>query len=167
LPTAHRAIAQIAGQAFAIPTHEFLAAAATSAALHAALHGYTQALIIQIAQGSVCNRVHPVQQRCVRWLLQTHDRVGADRFRLTQQFLGQMLGAGRARSTTPPVSSSEPVSSATSAVRSRSSIASDWSSSPASATRSCVASSTGCWTCRSTSDPRNAQADRLGGRTAR
>jgi CRP-like cAMP-binding protein len=95
LPTAHRAIAQIAGAALTIPTDPFLETVADNRAVHAALHGYTQALMTQIAQGSVCNRLHPMQQRCVRWLLQTHDRVGDDRFRLTQEFLGQMLGAGR------------------------------------------------------------------------
>jgi DNA-binding FadR family transcriptional regulator len=37
-----------------------------------------------------------VQQRACRWLLFTHDRVGADEFLLTQEFLGQMLGVTRA-----------------------------------------------------------------------
>jgi CRP-like cAMP-binding protein len=95
LPTAHRAIAQVPGEALTIPVRDFLAVAGDSRALHLALHGYTQALMTQIAQGSVCNRLHPVRQRCVRWLLQTHDRVGRDQFVLTQEFLGQMLGAGR------------------------------------------------------------------------
>jgi CRP-like cAMP-binding protein len=95
LPTAHRAIAQVPGEALTMPASEFLDVAADNRALHVALHGYAQALMTQIAQGSVCNRLHPVLQRCVRWLLQTHDRVGRDQFVLTQRFLGQMLGAGR------------------------------------------------------------------------
>lgn len=37
-----------------------------------------------------------VGQRCARWLLMAHDRVGEDRFTLTQAFLGQMLGVQRA-----------------------------------------------------------------------
>ncbi len=44
-----------------------------------------------------CNGVHPAGQRCARSLLQTHDRVGADQFLLTQEFLAQMLGVRRAR----------------------------------------------------------------------
>ena len=44
----------------------------------------------------VCNRLHSIAQRCVRWLLLTHDRVDADQFPLTQAFLARMLGVRRA-----------------------------------------------------------------------
>ncbi|MCA1453088.1 Crp/Fnr family transcriptional regulator [Bradyrhizobium sp. BRP22] len=56
---------------------------------------YTVALMNQIAQGTSCNRLHEVQERCARWLLQTHDRVEGDNFPLTQEFLSQMLGVHR------------------------------------------------------------------------
>ena len=48
------------------------------------------------AQSSACNRLHSVEQRCSRWILHTHDRVGKDEFHLTQEFLSQMLGVRRA-----------------------------------------------------------------------
>jgi CRP-like cAMP-binding protein len=63
------------------------------------LHRYTQALFNQVAQHVVCNRTHPIAQRCARWLLLTHDRVGGTEFLLTQEFLGQMLGVRRASVT--------------------------------------------------------------------
>jgi CRP-like cAMP-binding protein len=58
---------------------------------------YTQARLTQVAQSVVCNRIHSNDQRCARWLLMTHDGVAGDRFELTQEFLAEMLGVGRAR----------------------------------------------------------------------
>jgi CRP-like cAMP-binding protein len=57
---------------------------------------YAQLLMGQIAQGSGCNRVHPIEGRCARWLLSTHDRVAGDEFPLTQDFMALMLGVRRA-----------------------------------------------------------------------
>jgi CRP-like cAMP-binding protein len=56
---------------------------------------YTQGMVNQISQTTACNHVHSVQARMCRWLLMTHDRVGADEFHLTQEFLAQMLGVRR------------------------------------------------------------------------
>jgi CRP-like cAMP-binding protein len=56
---------------------------------------YAQANLMQIMQGAGCNALHDVKQRCCRWLLQTHDRVGSDEFLLKQEFLAMMLGVQR------------------------------------------------------------------------
>ncbi|HWY85807.1 MAG TPA: helix-turn-helix domain-containing protein, partial [Gemmataceae bacterium] len=56
---------------------------------------YTQTMINQISQSIVCNRRHSVEKRMCRWLLMSHDRVGADEFPLTHEFLAQMLGVRR------------------------------------------------------------------------
>ena len=59
------------------------------------LRHYTHSLLAQISQGAVCNHFHRVEERLARWLLMTHDRLRSDEFRLTQEFLSDMLGVRR------------------------------------------------------------------------
>lgn len=94
--TPGRAFAQVPGQAYRLPAAEFKELIRKSPRVTAVLHRYTQALMVQISQGNACNRIHSNDQRCARWLLQTHDRVGRDEFQLKQEFLAQMLGVRRA-----------------------------------------------------------------------
>jgi hypothetical protein len=56
---------------------------------------YAQFNVLQIMQGVACNALHGIERRCCRWLLQTHDRIGADEFELKHEFLAIMLGASR------------------------------------------------------------------------
>lgn len=95
LTSSHRAFAQIPGRAIVFGAAEFLEASNSSGPFHAVLQRYAHALISQIAQGAACNRLHALEQRAARWMLQTHDRVDGDHFPLTQEFLAQMLGVGR------------------------------------------------------------------------
>ena len=46
-------------------------------------------------QSTACMALHPVQERCCRWLLMTHDRVHRDEFHLSHEFLAMMLGSTR------------------------------------------------------------------------
>jgi len=39
--------------------------------------------------------LHHVNKRCCRWLLMTHDRIKADQFELSHEFLAMMLGSTR------------------------------------------------------------------------
>jgi len=94
--TPGQAFSQVPGDALRMPADPFRNFIAEPGPLTRILHRYTQALMIQISQGTACNRIHPIEQRCARWLLLTHDRVGADEFSLTQEFLSQMLGVRRA-----------------------------------------------------------------------
>lgn len=94
-----RAISQIPGEALAIDADRFETEVAESSKLRELMLSYTHALLLHVAQGVACNRLHPVEQRCARWLLTTHDRVGTDELRLTQEFLAQMLGVRRATVT--------------------------------------------------------------------
>jgi CRP-like cAMP-binding protein len=95
LTSAHRAIAQIPGEAVVIEARDFLEISNAGGAFQAVLMRYAQALMTDIAQSAACNGLHSIEQRCARWLLMTHDRVDGDEFPLTQEFLAQMLGAGR------------------------------------------------------------------------
>src|SRR5438034_1267499 len=57
---------------------------------------YTQALIAQVSQNAACNRLHDMDERCARWLLEVRDRIESDRFPLTQEFIAEMLRVRRA-----------------------------------------------------------------------
>jgi CRP-like cAMP-binding protein len=91
----HDTYCQIAGTAVRLAVGDLRRFLATDGALHDLLHRYTQATIMQLSQNVACNRLHTTEERCARWLLQTRDRVGADEFTLTQEFLAQMLGVRR------------------------------------------------------------------------
>ena len=90
-----RALVQGAGPALRMDARHFSAALRASPALQRALQHYTGALIRQISQTAGCNRFHVVEQRLARWLLMTRDRVRSTEFRLTHEFLSQMLGVRR------------------------------------------------------------------------
>src|SRR6185436_14512868 len=61
----------------------------------AAVSAYAQANMLQLMQGTACNALHDLDERCCRWLLQTQDRVGSDEFLLKHEFLAIMLGVQR------------------------------------------------------------------------
>ena len=56
---------------------------------------YSQGLVTLMMHSTACMALHDVQERCCRWLLMTHDRVGRDDFQLSQEFLAVMLGSTR------------------------------------------------------------------------
>jgi len=60
------------------------------------LQRFSMMLGMQSTQIAACNRLHNVEERLARWLLMSHDRCHGNRLPLTQEFLGQMLGARRA-----------------------------------------------------------------------
>lgn len=56
---------------------------------------YIQAFIAQISQTTACNRLHILEQRLARWLLEAQDRIESNEILLTQEFISQMLGVRR------------------------------------------------------------------------
>jgi len=73
---------------------------ARGGAFHECVHRYSQGLLMLIMQSTGCMALHPVQARCCRWLLMTHDRVHHDEFHLSHEFLAMMLGSTRPTVTT-------------------------------------------------------------------
>jgi len=59
------------------------------------LQRHTQVVMITMAQLILCNRMHRLDQRAARWLLQVDDRVDEAPFNVTQEFLAQMIGVQR------------------------------------------------------------------------
>ncbi|HZB00799.1 MAG TPA: Crp/Fnr family transcriptional regulator [Actinomycetota bacterium] len=94
-----QAIGQIPGETLRIDADHFRAEIGADGKFREILFAYAQALFAQISQGVACNGIHNVQERCARWLLESHDRAGSDAFLLTQEFLGDMLGVRRASVT--------------------------------------------------------------------
>lgn len=90
-----RAIVQVSGKAMRMNAEDFKHQVSSGTVLFSLLQRYTQALFNQIAQSAACNRLHTIEERFCRWILMTQDRVNAEEFFLTQEFLGYMLGVGR------------------------------------------------------------------------
>ena len=91
-----KAIVQVADGGIRVTAAAFQNAIAASGALRGLFLRYAQCYMSQVSQSSACNRAHSIEERCARWLLMTHDRVGADEFPLTHEFLSYMLGIRRA-----------------------------------------------------------------------
>lgn len=91
----NRAVVQGAGSAMKMKATAFRKASNHGGPLQRILQRYTHSVLTQITQSAVCNQFHSVDARLARWLLMTHDRIGADEFQITQEFLSNMLGVRR------------------------------------------------------------------------
>jgi hypothetical protein len=93
--TPNRAIIQSAGEAVKMSARELKAEFTLGGTFHNLLLRYTQALITQISQTAVCNRLHSVEQQLCRWLLLSHDRLDSDKLVMTHDLISNMLGVRR------------------------------------------------------------------------
>ncbi|MBI3974080.1 MAG: Crp/Fnr family transcriptional regulator [Chloroflexi bacterium] len=94
----HRVVCQIGGEAWRMPAHVFDRQSHQIPAFETLLFHYTRTFLTQVSQVGACSRSHSLEQQCARWLLMAQDRVG-DEFRLTHEFLAEMLGVRRATVT--------------------------------------------------------------------
>ena len=56
---------------------------------------YVQAQLVQAMQSAGCNAKHSLEQRLARWLLLCADRAHIDTFKISHEFLADMLGVRR------------------------------------------------------------------------
>ena len=93
--TPNRAVVQSAGNAFKVRAKVMQAEFDRGGVFQHRLLRYTQALITQISQTAVCNRLHSVDQQLCRWLLLSHDRLRSDTLVMTHDLIANMLGVRR------------------------------------------------------------------------
>ncbi len=90
------AMMQVAnGSAERLSVAAFRRELARQGALFDLMGRYAQVAVAQMMQSMACNTLHQIPQRCCRWLLMTHDRVGRNDFDLSHRFLAMMLGVRR------------------------------------------------------------------------
>ncbi|HEX8151329.1 MAG TPA: Crp/Fnr family transcriptional regulator [Pyrinomonadaceae bacterium] len=91
----NRAVVQSAGAAFRMKTKVLQGEFARGGTFQRLLLRYTQALMTQMSQTAVCNRLHTIEQQLCRWLLLSHDRLSTDELVMTQELIANMLGVRR------------------------------------------------------------------------
>jgi CRP-like cAMP-binding protein len=90
-----RGIVQGSGTALRMTAAQLRRLLCNSRALRRTLNHYLFVLLAQQSRSIACSRFHEIKSRLARWLLMTHDRAHADHFRLTHQYLADMLGVQR------------------------------------------------------------------------
>jgi len=95
----YRAIVQMGGAAFRIRRRKIYEEFRKNACLRDLLLKYTNVFLIQIAQFSICNCYHTLQERLCRWLLVARDAVHSDVLVMTHEVISRVLGTRRASIT--------------------------------------------------------------------
>lgn len=90
-----RIVQRMKGEALRVPAADVQELLASSQLARGVIGRYTLTLFQQCAQNVACNLHHRLEERMCRWLLATADRAEQLELRLTQEFLGEMLGVSR------------------------------------------------------------------------
>jgi len=84
-----------AGSAWRVAATPFRREVLRSASLQQGLNRYLLVSVLQLASFARCVQFHSVDRRLARWLLMTHDRIGARTFCATQEMMAHLLGIRR------------------------------------------------------------------------
>jgi CRP-like cAMP-binding protein len=95
----YRAIVQMGGNAFRVRGKRIYDEFRRNPFLRDLLLIYTNAFLIQVAQSSLCNCYHTLQERLSRWLLVARDAVRSNVLLLTHDVIARLLGTRRASVT--------------------------------------------------------------------
>jgi len=90
----NKGIVQLGGVASVLSVERLRALTDEHKRFRSILIRHEQVLFAQAQQSAACNASHSAESRMCRWLLRMRDLAGS-RLKLTQQFLGQMMGVQR------------------------------------------------------------------------
>ena len=91
----YQAIVQVDGKGYSLDVDAARRLVQDNQAFRTLIVRHEQFLLAQSQQSAACNAVHNLEQRLSRWLLRVRDVTGSDTFRLTQDFMSEMLGVRR------------------------------------------------------------------------
>jgi len=93
--TTNRAIVQSGGRSVRMRAEAVRTEFAVGGMFQKLLLLYAQALMTQISQTAVCNRLHNIEQQLCRWLLINHDQLQTNELVMTHDLVANMLGVRR------------------------------------------------------------------------
>lgn len=93
---AFHSIVQVGGSATRIARRPFVdVVLAPGHPFCSGLLQYANLFVSNVGQTAACNRLHRIEQRLARWLLDLQDRIDTDVLPVTHEFLGLVVGAYR------------------------------------------------------------------------
>jgi CRP-like cAMP-binding protein len=93
--SSQQVIVQVPGSALRISAALLRAEFETNEALRHGLLRCAATAMTMTSQSAACNRLHSLEQRCARWLLNASDRIGSATMPMTHEFLSSLLGVRR------------------------------------------------------------------------
>jgi CRP-like cAMP-binding protein len=98
--TPYRAVVQTGGQALRMKSGRLNDdACSRNKSFQTLLLKYTNAFMTQVAQSSLCNCYHPLQERICRWLMVASDAARSTTLHVTHDTIARLLGTRRASVT--------------------------------------------------------------------
>jgi CRP-like cAMP-binding protein len=91
----NRVYTQIAGHGFACSIESGEREFQRGGRFHQLALGYVQGQLLQAMQSAGCNAKHNVEQRLARWLLICADRAQSNTYKMSHEYLADMLGSTR------------------------------------------------------------------------